>query len=227
MSPPASTTETGPLIRLGEGIIVNWNEGSYSALFEGPDGDELRGHSRTRGNLEIFPDPALAQKRKSRTRRAEKGLTLEDCLDEFGKEEILSEMDTWYCPRCKEHQRASKKFELWKTPDILVMHLKRFSSAGYRRDKLNVLVKFPLEGLDLSPRVIEKQDGKQEIYDLFAIDDHWGGLGGGHYTAFAKSFFDGKWYDYNGKLFQLLDVTLVLTFLQTLKYLRCRTLTEW
>lgn len=79
------------------------------------------------------------------------------------------------------------------------MHLKRFSSSQYRRDKLDVLVDFPIDGLDLSTRVVEAQDGKQEVYDLFAVDDHWGGLGGGHYTAFAKNFYDHEWYEYNGK----------------------------
>lgn len=157
---------------------------------------------RGRGTWHAPPtwtDPELIAKRKHRAERRKNGITLEDCLNEFGKEEILSEQDTWYCPRCKEHRRATKKFELWKTSDILVMHLKRFSSSGFRRDKLEVLVDFPIENLDLTSRVIEKEDGKSEIYDLFAVDDHWGGLGGGHYTAFAKNYNDGKWYEYNGE----------------------------
>ena len=95
--------------------------------------------------------------------------------------------------------RATKKIEIWRTPDILVLHLKRFSSSGTRRDKLDVQVQFPIDELDLSSRVIETQPGKQEKYELFAVDDHWGGLGGGHYTAFAKNFFDNEWYEYNGK----------------------------
>ena len=32
-----------------------------------------------------------------------------------------------YCPDCKEHVQASKKFDLWKVPEILVIHLKRFN----------------------------------------------------------------------------------------------------
>jgi ubiquitin carboxyl-terminal hydrolase 4/11/15 len=162
-------------------------------------------------NMMALDDPELDAKRKARALRRKNGITLDDCLNEFGKEEILSEMDTWYCPRCKEHQRASKKFELWKTPDILVMHLKRFSSSQNRRDKLDVFVDFPIEGLDLTSRVIETEEGKQEIYDLFAVDDHWGGLGGGHYTAFAKNFVDGEWYEYNGELLQVLLIGARLT----------------
>jgi ubiquitin C-terminal hydrolase len=30
------------------------------------------------------------------------------------------------------------------------------------------------------------------IYDLYAISNHYGGLGGGHYTAYAKN--SSKWY---------------------------------
>ncbi|KAK0732880.1 hypothetical protein B0T21DRAFT_291331 [Apiosordaria backusii] len=186
----------GPLVRLGEGIVVEWNEEAWEALFEGTPGESMRG-CKTFETLDTLVDPALEAKKKQRLLRKKHGIALEDCLDEFEKEEILSEQDTWYCPRCKEHRRASKKFDLWKTPDILVVHLKRFSSSGFRREKLDILVDFPVEGLDLTSRVIDKEDGKQEIYDLIAVDDHWGGLGGGHYTAFAKNFNDGLWYDYN------------------------------
>ncbi|KAK1826584.1 hypothetical protein QBC39DRAFT_334886 [Podospora conica] len=191
------TPDDGPLVRLGEGIVVDWNEEAYDFVFGGDSRDEMRGSKTYIGDLPVLEDPTVAIRKTQRQMRQKNGITLDDCLDEFEKEEILSEQDTWYCPRCKEHRRASKKFDLWKSPDILVVHLKRFSSSGYRRDKLDVLVDFPVEGLDLTQRVIDKGDGKQEIYDLIGVDNHYGGLGGGHYTAFAKSFMDGDWYEYN------------------------------
>ncbi|RDW65427.1 hypothetical protein BP5796_10119 [Coleophoma crateriformis] len=198
---PASqdTVDEGPLIRLGEGIVVDWNLDAWDMLFNADSSDDtMRGQPTFEtSRMSTLVDEELLNKRRIRQARKKNGITLEDCLNEFGKEEILSEQDTWYCPRCKEHRRASKKFELWKTPDILVMHLKRFSSSAMRRDKLDVFVDFPIEGLDLTSRVIEKADGKAEIYDLIAVDDHWGGLGGGHYTAFAKNFNDDQWYEYN------------------------------
>lgn len=189
-----SGADGGPLIRLREAIVVDWTEGAYNALFE--DAND------TWTSCETLADPELDKAQLSRARRKKNGISLEDCLDEFEREEVLSEHDTWYCPRCKQHQRASKKFDLWKTPDILVVHLKRFSSSGWRREKLDVLVDFPVEGLDLTQRVFEPESGRTEIYDLIGVDCHWGGLGGGHYTAHAKNFVDGQWYSYNGESLQ-------------------------
>ncbi|KAL8673311.1 MAG: hypothetical protein Q9168_002273 [Polycauliona sp. 1 TL-2023] len=187
------------LLHLGEQIYVDWAPDGYEALFGGTrrDGDlEMRG-APTYDDMPLRPDPELDEKRRLRAQRRKNGVTLNDCLDEFGRAETLSENDAWYCPRCKEHRRASKTFELWSAPDILVIHLKRFASQGRMRDKLDVTVDFPVEGLDLTHRVASQEDGKSPIYDLFAVDNHYGGLGGGHYTAYAQNFYDKGWYEYN------------------------------
>ncbi|KAJ4158310.1 uncharacterized protein LMH87_008842 [Akanthomyces muscarius] len=194
---PPAVADGGPLIRLHEGIAVDWNDDAWEMVFGGSGRDNLAEGTRTFLDLESLQDPVIKINQRRRQTRKSRGITLDECLDEFERAEILSEHDMWYCPRCKEHRRASKKFDLWKTPDYLVAHLKRFSSSGWRRDKLDVLVDFPIEELDLTARVIEKEDGKSEVYDLIAVDDHYGGLGGGHYTAYAKNFVDGKWYNYN------------------------------
>ncbi|RYP15060.1 hypothetical protein DL765_005954 [Monosporascus sp. GIB2] len=178
----------GPLIRLKEGIVVDWAEEAYEEVFS---------RDATWDGCETLPDAELDKAQQTRSKRRKNGISIEACLDEFERDEILSEQDMWYCPRCKEHRRASKKFDLWKTPDILVIHLKRFSSSGFRRDKIDVLVDFPLENLDITSRVLHREEGKQEVYDLIGVDCHWGGLGGGHYTAHAKNFVDGQWYTYN------------------------------
>lgn len=36
---------------------------------------------------------------------------------------------------------------------------------------------------------------ERPIYDLYAVSNHYGGLGGGHYTAYAKN--GEQWYDFN------------------------------
>ena len=197
---PMADAHDGPLIRLGEALVLEWSKDGYDALFAGADmldDEEMRG-SPTFDDIPEHPDPTLEEKRLIRLNRRKNGISLADCLDEFGKPEILSENDAWYCPRCKEHRRASKKFELWKAPDVLVIHLKRFSAQGRFRDKLDVKVDFPIENLDLSSRVATQED-KSLVYDLFAVDNHYGGLGGGHYTAYAQNFVDRMWYEYNGR----------------------------
>ena len=196
--PKVVAGNTSELIVPGDAIILDWDPQCHDALFGGNEADEggMQG-LLTHRQIELHPDQELAAKRASRLTRKKNGVTLEDCLNEFGKTETLSEQNAWYCPRCKEHRRADKQFELWKVPDVLVMHLKRFSSARNFRDKLELKVEYPVEGLDLSTMVRDKSDGKSLIYDLTAVDNHYGGLGGGHYTAFAKNAVTGNWYDYN------------------------------
>ncbi|CAG9937843.1 unnamed protein product, partial [Clonostachys rosea f. rosea IK726] len=219
---PPTVADGGPLIRLGEGLVVDWGDDAWGTVFGHGDLDHGKG-AKTYVDPETLNDPALKISQRRRNNRRSRGITLEECLDEFERAEVLSEQDMWYCPRCKEHRRASKKFDLWKTPDILVAHLKRFSSSGYRRDKLDVLVDFPIDGLDLTSRVIEQTDGQNEIYDLIAVDDHYGGLGGGHYTAYAKNFMDGRWYNYNdSSVSQVSDPSSVVTSAAYLLFYRRR-----
>lgn len=149
---------------------------------------------------------------------AEAPMPLTACLDLFCTEEQLTEENMWYCSRCKDHVRAIKKLELWSLPRILVVHLKRFHyGSRNRRDKISTLVQFPLENLDLQPYLLGHLEGLYSdgslpadgaapseaaaaaapLYDLFAVSNHYGGMGGGHYTAYAKYRDDGSWHYYD------------------------------
>ena len=59
--------------------------------------------------------------------------------------------------KCKKHQAATKKLEIYQAPDILVICLKRFGSSRRLNDKLDHFVSFPMEGLDLSDRIDERK----------------------------------------------------------------------
>ncbi|XP_073476090.1 ubiquitin carboxyl-terminal hydrolase 15 isoform X4 [Aquarana catesbeiana] len=120
-------------------------------------------------------------------------MKLKDCIELFTTKEKLGAEDPWYCPHCKEHQQATKKLDLWSLPPVLVVHLKRFSYSRYMRDKLDTLVDFPVCDLDMSKFLINPNAGPCR-YNLIAVSNHYGGMGGGHYTAFAKNKDDGKWY---------------------------------
>ena len=129
-------------------------------------------------------------------------LTLKDCLDKFSESEQLAPEDTFYCSKCKQHLAPVKKLDVWASPDVLIIHLKRFnySRATYlvQREKISNFVEFPLKDLDLSAYVKGPQSSQAPpIYDLFAVSEHSGGLGGGHYTAKCLNFIDEQWYDFN------------------------------
>ena len=53
------------------------------------------------------------------------------------------------CAKCKQKRPCTKQFSIQKCPEILVLHLKRFSQTR-GRSKLNTFVDFPLKNLKLS-----------------------------------------------------------------------------
>ncbi|KAI6649306.1 Ubiquitin carboxyl-terminal hydrolase 4 isoform X2 [Oopsacas minuta] len=120
---------------------------------------------------------------------------LADCIKLFTEKEILSKDDPWYCPVCEDFRQASKQLELWKIPDCLVIHLKRFSYNQYWRDKLDSLIHYPLE-LDMTEYTLSKAQVSLQ-YELYGVSNHFGGLGGGHYTAYAKQKNNSKWYNFD------------------------------
>lgn len=90
-----------------------------------------------------------------------------------------------YCPGCKEHRQASKKLDLWRLPEILIIHLKRFSYSRYTKNKLDTFVDFPIHDLDLSKYIGHRCQQIPHNYRLYAISNHYGSMGGGHYTAYV------------------------------------------
>jgi len=123
-----------------------------------------------------------------------KPIALSDCLHAFCEKETLSENDAWYCSNCKGFKCASKQIDLWDGPDLLIIHLKRFNYTRNWRDRINTQVNFPINGLDLAPFLMSQDHKADAIYDLYAVSNHMGGMGGGHYTAYAKNLQSKEWY---------------------------------
>lgn len=125
---------------------------------------------------------------------------LNECFKIFSKKEQLDENNTIYCSNCKGHKRGLKKMEIFRLPEILIIHLKRFKQKGQYSSKNNKIVEFPIEGLDMSQFSI----GQEGVYDLYAVSNHYGSLEGGHYTAYAKCF-DGQWRDFDDNSVSLVN----------------------
>ena len=151
----------------------------------------------------------------------EKKISLIDCIDSFTVREQLPVSESYYCSVCKDHVQAYKECGVYFVPNILVVHLKRFqfSSSSHRRDKIESYIDYPIEGLDLSGIVMRnevsmkcvgEQNQLPPIYDLVAVSNHFGGLGGGHYTAHAKR--NGKWYYFDdSRVSEVTDETEIVS----------------
>ncbi|KAA0187369.1 Ubiquitin carboxyl-terminal hydrolase 15 [Fasciolopsis buskii] len=137
-------------------------------------------------------------------------ISLAKCFEKFVIEEKLGTRDLWYCSRCKDEKQAIKKFDLWSLPEVLVIQLKRFRSTLRWRDKIDTLVNFPVRGLDLTAWVVSKTDDRF-FYDLIAVSNHMGHLGGGHYTAFALNHPTGRWYLFDDTSTREVDESRVVT----------------
>ena len=82
-----------------------------------------------------------------------------------------------------------------------MISLKRFSPDGTQ--KLNSLIDFPIENLDLTPYV-KGYNASSFKYDLYGVCNHMGGVMGGHYTAFAKHA-ENTWIHFNDNSVEIVD----------------------
>jgi ubiquitin carboxyl-terminal hydrolase 4/11/15 len=122
-------------------------------------------------------------------------ITLDDCFQLFNEEEYLDKENEWLCKNCKNHVNASKKLEFFYLPKILCICLSRFKKVSSYYEKNGKYVDFPIDNLQMN-KYMTFNDGKNYVYDLFGVCQHYGGTGGGHYTAICKNY-DEKWYSYD------------------------------
>jgi ubiquitin carboxyl-terminal hydrolase 4/11 len=124
---------------------------------------------------------------------------------------------------------------LYHLPDILVIHIKRFNMTARYREKIRAKVVYPVKNLDMSPYCVKRKSGKTggggsggegvgrkvliladknngesgDIYDLYGVSNHIGGMNGGHYTAFIR-FNSSSDIDFDG-VHMVCNITLYLS----------------
>uniref|UniRef100_A0A8C3LGE2 Ubiquitin carboxyl-terminal hydrolase n=1 Tax=Chrysolophus pictus TaxID=9089 RepID=A0A8C3LGE2_CHRPC len=185
----------GKLLKLNafSTLAIDWDSDTRRLLFDEQEAQAFEKHA------------SVLQPQKMKA-----VVALKDCIELFTTMETLGEHDPWYCPNCKKHQQATKKFDLWSLPKILVVHLKRFSYSRYWRDKLDTVVEFPIRGLNMSEFVCDPR-GSSYVYDLIAVSNHYGAMGVGHYTAYAKNKVNGKWYYFDDSSVSLASEDQIVT----------------
>ena len=125
---------------------------------------------------------------------------LHGCFEFFTKPEILEGENAWFNEKTGQKEDVKKQFTFWNFPKILVITLKRFTPG---MQKINTLIDFPLEDLDLS-RYVRGYNPVSFKYDLYGVCNHVGGVMGGHYTAFVRNS-ENQWIHFNDNHMEMVE----------------------
>lgn len=125
--------------------------------------------------------------------------SLTACLRAFTRPERMSFAERCWCARCGGLQESAKQLSFHRLPSVLCFHLKRFEHGKQTSTKIEHMVQFPLHSLNMRPHmasaVTANADGSdaatleplpEQLYDLFGVAVHHGGMSNGHYTSFVR-----------------------------------------
>ncbi|KAJ2432264.1 ubiquitin-specific protease doa4, partial [Coemansia sp. RSA 2522] len=104
--------------------------------------------------------------RKSRVRQSP--VNIYECLDAYSETEILDGDNKWQCPRCQTKRKATKRLMIARLPLVLIVHLKRFSTIGHFREKLETNVLVPTQKLFMQNYVI-RGNHPSTMYNLYGV----------------------------------------------------------
>lgn len=156
-----------------------------------------------------IPQSMQAMGRFSRNKVERGGVSLHNCLSSYIQPEKIS-ASGYICKHCKKEATCEKYLSIFRCPNVLVLHLKRFTFSTFRRSKITTSVDFPLNEFDISPYISNScklealffcmawmkfhrffylvsfaapERNSLPTYNLVAVSNHMGTLNGGHYTA--------------------------------------------
>lgn len=116
------------------------------------------------------------------------GTTLEECISEHYCEE---EVEDFRCERCHQKGLVTKKTNIYRPPNYLTIHLKRFKGAGLRSyHKKTDRVGFRMS---LALPCVSNDRPRNADYHLVGICIHSGTLDSGHYKAYVDSESNNNW----------------------------------
>ncbi|XP_034002359.1 LOW QUALITY PROTEIN: ubiquitin carboxyl-terminal hydrolase 1 [Trematomus bernacchii] len=129
---------------------------------------------------EVSPDPKPELK------------TLKWAIGQFASVERIVGEDKYFCETCHHYTEAERSLLFDKTPEVITIHLKRFSANSCDLDpyaglsKVNTPLQTPLT-LSLDEWCTRPSSTKGLRYQLFAVVMHSGiTISSGHYTAYCR-----------------------------------------
>ena len=131
-------------------------------------------------------------------------VNLYDCLDLFCEGEILDGDNKWKYDKDNKYYDVEKTLKVWKFPEILIIHLKRFDNFN---KKITKLVDFPLK-LNLEKYCIGYTKNKSK-FNLIAICNQIGSIQYGHYFSYCKDL--NNWFKYDDENISYMDTDSIVT----------------
>jgi ubiquitin C-terminal hydrolase len=130
--------------------------------------------------------------------RSAENISLDNCISEMFKVEGID----YKCEKCgnTEHNRMDKK--LLTKPKTLIIKIKRYTQIGQMLVKVNKMIQYP-EYINLAQYFCGVG---MEDYKLYAVINHIGSMGGGHYYSYIRDMniitennkqryeFEDRWY---------------------------------
>lgn len=124
--------------------------------------------------------------------------SLKECLDSFIQPE---EVDDYKCSICDSMQKALKTTKLWRTPNLLFIHFKRFkmhATGRILKDNTNINIPHNINLLNYCDDSLYTENTIVPNYKLKGISNHHGGMSGGHYTADCTCLVnEDVWYNFD------------------------------
>jgi len=144
-------------------------------------------------------------------------ICLQDLLHAaFGSEDI-----TWHakdgCANCKCDVQAGKRLQIWDSPGILIVLLKRFKTVTDGKQfcsvRVDTLVNVPGLEVDFAPYFAphSPEKHKNQNYRLYAVCNHIGQIDAGHYTAYCRPNDGNEWYEFDDGCVKTVSCDAVMT----------------
>uniref|UniRef100_H3DL64 Ubiquitin carboxyl-terminal hydrolase n=1 Tax=Tetraodon nigroviridis TaxID=99883 RepID=H3DL64_TETNG len=118
--------------------------------------------------------------------------TLTWAIGQFASVERIVGEDKYFCETCHHYTEAERSLLFDKTPEVITIHLKRFSANSLELDpyaglsKVNTPLQTPLT-LSLEEWCTRPSAAQEQRYQLFAVIMHSGvTISSGHYTAYVR-----------------------------------------
>lgn len=140
---------------------------------------------------------------------ADLATSLEQAFHNFTKIELINRSSGYRCSACEQVVNVHKQMTIWKAPEVMCIHLKRFDifKGG---SKINKSVVFG-ETLNLVPMMcLESPYHDQNAkYELYGIITHYGNtIYSGHYVAFIK--LEDNWFLFDDEKVLHIEPSIVM-----------------